>query len=119
MLISSKCALKKRKCFVHVEMRLLRQLLTAVLVVHTPICRHSTGKAKMREELMKKFAEDDRLEQLNEHKRRLKVGSGDFGSLHLIEHWHFEFVALCWLNWCGIVPWYCPVVFMQLCSKCF
>ena len=35
----------------------------------------------MREELMKKFAEDDRLEQLNEHKRRLKVGCGDFGSL--------------------------------------
>ena len=28
----------------------------------------------MREELLKKFAEDDRLEQLNEHKRRLKVG---------------------------------------------
>ena len=71
----------------------------------------------MREELMKKFAEDDRLEQLNEHKRRLKVGSGDFGSLHLNERWHFlpfsftvgfvpvfgttfvvEFVVLCWLN---------------------
>lgn len=27
----------------------------------------------IREELMKKFAEDDRLEQLNEHKRRMKV----------------------------------------------
>ena len=27
----------------------------------------------MREELMKKFAEDDRLEQVSEHKRRMKV----------------------------------------------
>jgi len=30
-------------------------------------------EAKMREELMKKFAEDDRLEQMNEHKKRMKV----------------------------------------------
>jgi len=30
-------------------------------------------QAKMREELMKKFAEDDRLEQVSEHKRRMKV----------------------------------------------
>lgn len=35
--------------------------------------RAREDEAKMREELMKKFAEDDRLEQLNEHKRRLKV----------------------------------------------
>ena len=27
----------------------------------------------MREELMKKFAEDDRLEQVSEHKRRMKA----------------------------------------------
>ena len=27
----------------------------------------------MREELMKKFAEDDRLEQVSEHKRRMKL----------------------------------------------
>ena len=27
----------------------------------------------MREELMKKFAEDDRLEQISEHKRRMKA----------------------------------------------
>ena len=27
----------------------------------------------MREELMKKFAEDDRLEQMNEHRKRMKV----------------------------------------------
>ena len=30
-------------------------------------------EAKMREELMKKFAEDDRLEQVSEHKRRMKA----------------------------------------------
>jgi len=30
-------------------------------------------EAKIRVELMKKFAEDDRLEQMNEHKRRLKL----------------------------------------------
>lgn len=30
-------------------------------------------EAKMRDELMKKFAEDDRLEQVSEHKRRMKV----------------------------------------------
>ena len=33
----------------------------------------SSIEARMREELLKKFAEDDRLEQLNEHKRRMKA----------------------------------------------
>ena len=30
-------------------------------------------QARMREELLKKFAEDDRIEQLNEHKKRMKA----------------------------------------------
>ena len=34
-------------------------------------------KAKMRDELMKKFAEDDRLEQVSEHKRRMKAPRDD------------------------------------------
>ena len=43
----------------------------------------------MREELMKKFAEDDRLEQVSEHKRRMKApetSDGLRGGLELGKH---------------------------------
>lgn len=48
----------------------------------------SPAQAKMREELMKKFAEDDRLEQVSEHKRRMKApAAADLrAGLNLVRH---------------------------------
>ena len=40
---------------------------------HSSPWKTSVKQAKMRDELMKKFAEDDRLEQVSEHKRRMKA----------------------------------------------
>ncbi|CAJ1441496.1 unnamed protein product [Effrenium voratum] len=47
--------------------------------------RAREDEAKLREELMSKFAEDDRIEQLNDHKRRLKVEQHKRETERLIE----------------------------------
>lgn len=43
-------------------------------------------EAKLRDQLMKKFGEDDRIEQMNEHKRRMKVELHKREADRLVQH---------------------------------
>ena len=64
------------------EEEVLRHVMVAPRGSSSPFWQF---QARMREELLKKFAEDDRLEQLNEQKRRMKVAGR--------EKWHMNAIA--------------------------